>query len=166
MWRAIWNAIFFEEASFHLLSINGAVCDVLRVEYSSHIIALLCHYNNLSPISPYATQGGASCSHSSNDLQHDSSGDSFAPSADQDTTHLFIRREGLQRNGHVPSPRACECGLSHRNLDLRRSAFRQNTGCEKKHMCVGVMDSKSKPDEPRVSLGDSAGRPLQRGVQL
>lgn len=47
------------------------------------------------------------------------SGDGLAPSADQDTTHLFIRSEGLQRNGNAASPGARKCSLSHRDLNLR-----------------------------------------------
>ena len=111
-----------------------AICHVTTITYHqyltrrtkgpSRLVVIHLTISNTIPVYPSALSSGAGTSTLA-------SSDGLAPSADQDTTHLFICREGLQRNGQAPSPRACKCGLSHRDLDLRRSAFRQNTGCVK-----------------------------------
>ena len=128
----------------------------------SNTLATSRCYNNLSPI-PRVTQGESprpadihltisntipvyrSVLTSRTGTSTLASGDSLAPSADQDTTHLLICREGFQRNGYVPRPSACECGLSHRDLDLRRSAFRQDAG--------GIVNTK-----PGCGLKSKSGR--------
>ena len=102
------------------------------------------------------------------------SGDRLASSTNQDAAHFFVCGKRFQGNGGATRTRAREGSLSHRDLDLRRGAFRQNAVKKKRRAAsprkvserVYVANRSQISDEPRVPLGDGAGSAVQRGVQF